>query len=255
MIDIRFVTWKILLLSAFYFFIILSGSIAIAAKMGSHSLFDFIVHLQSGGSAGNFTLAFGTLPLLAFLLPSLIDLTERDHIVLRLQNKTTLYRHHILFSIIASGIFVSLMALAGLAASMVLVGHTDNLWTTKQGSVYFLLENKELFPLYISKVASWKVWGYILASRFLATLFMSLLIIALKLLLRKNILVFFSALLLLGTDALLPRGFSLFLGRTRIDLETWLSPADQWFNLVYFSLGIVLLFFLSGNLYRKKEFL
>lgn len=254
MIDFRHLSLKMGLLSVGYFSIILAGSSIAASRIGSNSLFDFVANLQSGGTTGNFVLAIGALPLLAFILPSLIDMSEQDHMVLRLQDKTRLYTHHFTFSVIASGVLTLLMALAGILASTLVVGHVDNLWTTKQGTVYFLLKNKDLLQLYIPNLLSWKLWAYILASRFLALLFMASSIIALKLLLQKNTLVFFSALILFATDALLPQGFSLFLGRTNIKLDTLLSPSELWFNLVYFLLGIVLLSILCRYLYRKKEF-
>ena len=144
---------------------------------------------------------------------------------------------------------------SGIAAAFIITGHVQNLWGTKAGSLYFLLDNKALFPLYIPHVTSIKIWAYIISSRFLATLFICVWVILLKLLLKKNIYAFFVSLILLTmTDSFLPEQYNLFLGRTKVSMDAWLDTESLLFNIGYFLLVIIVLFFFCTNRYDKKEF-
>ncbi|WP_346207983.1 hypothetical protein NSS91_01350 [Caldifermentibacillus hisashii] len=140
-------------------------------------------------------------------------------------------------------------------ASNLLTGSVKNLWPTEKGSIYFYLENKTSFPIYIPQLTSFKVWLYIISSRFLAILSIAVLLIFLKLVLKKNSYVLLVSLLfLLGSGGLFPGHFHLFLGYIDIDPELWISPEHQLFTLVYHLFWIVLLFILCQWLYKKKEF-
>jgi len=102
-------------------------------------------------------------------------------VVIRIRNKKELFYQHLVFSIVISAIFVILMVLAGGMASNLLTGNVKNLWPTEKGSIYFYLENKTSFPIYIPHLTSFKVWLYLISSRFLAILSIAVLLIFLKL--------------------------------------------------------------------------
>lgn len=152
-----------------------------AREFMNNSLFDFIVHPLSGGSAGTLTIFLGIYPVLAILIPLIVDKMENDMVVIRIQNKKELFYQHLVFSIVISAIFVILMVLAGGMASNLLTGNVKNLWPTEKGSIYFYLENKTSFPIYIPHLTSFKVWLYLISSRFLAILSIAVLLIFLKL--------------------------------------------------------------------------
>ncbi|PLR78603.1 hypothetical protein CU633_05080 [Bacillus sp. V3-13] len=254
MIDLKNISIRMLILIIAYFIGIVIVSVITADNAISNSLFDYVSNVRWGGSAGIMPLVLGALPIFAIILPLLMDQFERDTFVLRIKQKRNLFYNHFIFSIFLSACFTIIMALGGIIASFILTGHINNLWGSEEGMVYFLLDNKEYFPLYVPHVTSVKVWAYVLSSRFLAILFIATCVIFLKLILKKNIYVFFAALVILGTDGLVPEQFSLFLGRARITLETWITPADQWFNLVYFVFGIFVLSLICLRIYDKKEF-
>ncbi|MDC3414319.1 hypothetical protein NC797_14905 [Aquibacillus sp. 3ASR75-11] len=255
MIEFKFASNKLFVLSVVYFMAVIIVSILSGAANGvSNSLFDYVSNNRGGGSASIMPLVLGVLPVIALVLPLMIDQLEKDMIVLRLKHKRKLFYSHFIFSILTSAFFTLVMVLGGIIASFILTGNIDNLWGTKEGTIYFLLDNKAYFPLYIPSVTSVKVWAYIISSRFLATLFIATCVIFLKLILKKNIYVFFVALILFGTDAFFSGRYSLFLGKTRINLETWISPEDQMFNIVYFIFGIVIVYLICLRNYDKKEF-
>ncbi|MEN0664886.1 hypothetical protein [Caldifermentibacillus hisashii] len=255
MIDIKYMPklWVLLLFG--YFLLLMILDIHQAREFISNSLFDFIVHPLSGGSAGTLTLFLGIYPVLAILIPLIVDKMENDMVVIRIRNKKELFYQHFIFSIVISAIFVIVMVLAGGMASNLLTGSVKNLWPTEKGSIYFYLENKTSFPIYIPQLTSFKVWLYIISSRFLAILSIAVLLIFLKLVLKKNSYVLLVSLLfLLGSGGLFPGHFHLFLGYIDIDPKLWISPEHQLFTLVYHLFWIVLLFILCQWLYKKKEF-
>ncbi|MCM3738561.1 hypothetical protein M3215_22990 [Bacillus cytotoxicus] len=243
-----------ILLSFTYFMIVCVGNTIGATRGMSNSLFDYIVNLRGGGSCGNGLLLFGILPILALLLPLLMDRMENEMIITRLQNKRALLYEHFLFSIGISVIFTSLMALVGIVVAFVETGKLTNLWGTKEGMLYFLLDNKSTFSAYLPHVTSGKIWLYVLASRFLAVLFMAMFIIFLKLVLKKNIYVLFVSLVLFASDGYVSTDTPIFIKKIDISIDTWLKSNDQLFNLIYFIVWIVLLFLISMKQYDKKEF-
>ncbi|MFC4619986.1 hypothetical protein ACFO4N_14830 [Camelliibacillus cellulosilyticus] len=212
-------------------------------------------NFRGGGSADVLPIVLGALPIIAIVLPLLIDHWETDMIVIRIKKKQRLFYDHLVFSFLISMFFTIIIAISGLIGAFIVTGHIQNLWGSKTGTLYFLLENKSFFPLFIPHVTSLKVWAYLISSRFLAILFISVCVIFLKVLIKKNSLVFFITLILLGTDGLFTERFSLFLGRIRITMDTWLSPSEQWFNLIYLFLWIVVLSFLCLKFYENKEFI
>lgn len=252
MINFRFISKRMAILSLVYFMFIVIMSTK--TRGISNSLFDFVANIRWGGSASVLTLTLGVLPLLALVLPLLMDRLESDMIVIRIKQKRRLFYGHFSLSIFISAFFTFLMAISGIVGSLIATGHVDNLWGTKEGTIYFLLENKSYFQLYPPHVTSGKIWTYLLSSRFLAILFMATFVIFLKAFLRKNIYVFFISLIILGSDGLFTDRFSLFLGRVGITLDTWISPGDQLFNLIYLALWIIVMSFLCIKLYDKKEF-
>lgn len=254
MLVYKYISKKMVVLSLAYFMVITISSIVSATKGISNSLFDYILNFRGGGSASVLTLTVGVLPILALVIPMLMDQFESDMIVVRVRRKRKLFYEHFNLSIYVSACLTILMALSGIAASLIATGHANNLWGTKEGTLYFWLDNKNYFPLYISHVTSLKVWGYILTSRFLAILFIATCIIFLKLILRKNIYVFFVSLILLGIDGFSSERLSLFMGRARMKMDTWLAPEDQLFNLGYFILVIIILSLICLKRYDKKEF-
>jgi hypothetical protein len=156
---------------------------------------------------------------------------------------------------IGLAVFLTFMiAVIGIVGSFIGNGHLHNLWGDQTGTLYFWLDHKSDFGLYLSHVTTLKIWSYLLLSRFLAILFIGITVIFFKLIVKKNIFVFFLSILLVGTDGFLPERFSVFLGRARITTDTWIAPVDQLFNLVYFLLAITVLSFICLKIYEKKEF-
>lgn len=254
MTEFKYISMKTMIISFAYFMGMIIFSIIVAARGTSNSLFDFVSNFRGGGSADMLAIILGVLPIIAFVFPLLMDRKETDMVVIRIKRKQKLFYDHFVLSLMISAIFTIIMAISGIISAYIVTGHVQNLWGTKAGTLYFLLENKSFFPLYIPHVTSFKVWAYLLGSRFLATLFIAIFVVFLKTVLKKNAWVFFFTLILLGTDGLFTDRFSLFLGRVQIKMDTWLSPSDQWFNLIYFILWIVILSFLSLKFYEKKEF-
>ena len=237
-----------------YFLLIMIVSIIVADRESSNSLFDYIVNLRMGGSASIMTLVFGVLPILAILLPTMIDKYEQDIVVLRIKQKRKLLNRLFIFSIFLSALFTIVMMMGGIVASWFINGHIENFWPSKKGTVYFLIENKDSFSQYIPYFENIRVWGSIVSSRFLSVLFIATAVIFLKTVLKKNILVFFSAIIILGTDGIFFNQFSLFLGKAKMNLDTWLDPEEQWFNFLYFILVITVFYLVSRKIYDKKEF-
>ncbi|MED4850411.1 hypothetical protein P9386_00775, partial [Caldifermentibacillus hisashii] len=111
MIDIKYMPklWVLLLFG--YFLLLMILDIHQAREFISNSLFDFIVHPLSGGSAGTLTLFLGIYPVLAILIPLIVDKMENDMVVIRIRNKKELFYQHFIFSIVISAIFVIVMVL------------------------------------------------------------------------------------------------------------------------------------------------
>lgn len=243
------------LITFFYFILILVISILNALNGISNSMFDFLANNQGGGSASVLTLLLGVFPVIAFILPSLMDHLEKSMIVSRIKEKRKLVYRYFAFSIWISFILTIMIALAGIIGAFLSTGQLTNLWCSKTGSIYFLLDNKNYFPLYVPHVTSFKVWTYLLCSRFIAILFICTFLIFLKAIFKKNIYVFCTAFILLGTDGLFPGHFSIFLGRVSVQLNIWLSPEEQLFNVIYFVILIAILLLICVKLYNRKEFL
>lgn len=244
MTAIFFFSKKIWIFSCVYLIGVICIGVAIASKGISNSLFDYEMNFREGGSASILILLTGVLPALTISLPLLIDRMENDMVVLRVKQKRQLFYDLFFFSIWISVCFTFLMALCGIIGAYLYTGHVHNLWGTKEGTIYYLLKNKEYFPFYISHVTSFKVWTYLLISRFLAVLFIATFVIFLKAFLKKNSYVFLVALIIV----------SFFLGKFRVKMVTWLSPGDLIFHLVSFMVLIFVCSILSLNLYKKKEF-
>ncbi|GAA0608504.1 hypothetical protein GCM10009001_27310 [Virgibacillus siamensis] len=254
MLEYKYCTKKMMFFSIGYTLVIAILSTVYAANGFSNSLFDYIVNLRSGGSMNVITFYVGVLPTLAILLPILMDRMENDFIISRIKEKNKLLNQHIIFAAIISVIIIVLLAMTGIIGSFVAVGHIHNLWPTEQGMVYLILENKMHFPLYVNHVTSVKVWSYLLTSRFLVTVIIAFIIIFLKTILRNNMYVFFVSQMFFWIDSFLPKGFSLFTGKIRTGLDTWLSLQEQLFNFVYLILVIVILYLVCRRLYKTKEF-
>lgn len=254
MLGCKFFSMKMISFSTAYFLLVMVINIIEASRKTSNSLFDYILNLRWGGSADILVLSVGILPVLALVIPMVMDRMESSMIITRMEHKGKLLSYYVLPAFYISIFFTLLMAAGGIVAALIDTGHIHNLWGSEKGMIYFLLDNKSHFPIYVPHVTSLKVWGYILSSRFMAILFMSMCIIFLKLVLRKNMYVFFVSLIVIGSDSLFLNRFSLFTGRVRITMDTWLSLGDQLFNLVYFLLGITILYYLCQILYQKKDF-
>lgn len=240
-----------------YIILILISSILLANDGINNSLFDFIASPKGGGSFGLSILLLGILPVLVLIFPLLIDRIESDMVIIRIKHKRKLVNNHFLFAFLISLFIVGILALIGIVASLINTGHLSNLWGTKNGSIYFYLEDKQYFPLYLPYVTTFKVWIYLILSRILAIYFMASCIIFIKSIFRKNIYVLFISFLLLATDSLLSiftNRFSFFIEVVRIKMDTWLSPEDQLFSLLYLLTGIIIFYFLSVKRYSKKEF-
>lgn len=225
-----------------------------ASKSLSNSIFDYVINLQGGGSASVTSIAVGVLPVLSLVLPLLIDHTQNEMVILRIREKRKLYYNQFLINIFISVFITLCMVVVGVIATLIFQGSISNLWGSKAGTLYFLLDNKSLFSIYKPHVGTFEVWIYIISSRFLGILFMATSICFLKALLKKNVYVFFLALLLLGTDSLFSEKFSFCLGRLKTSMSIWVSPSDQLFNLIYFVFGIAVLSLITLKLYDRKEF-
>ncbi|MEK4974927.1 hypothetical protein NSQ89_21620 [Niallia sp. FSL R7-0648] len=254
MINLKLLNKRTYFLVIIYLAIITVASVVSAKRDGGNSLFDYVVNLRFGGTASDFVLLMGVFPLISIIIPVLIDQMEKEMFVLRIWDKKRVFKNHFIFSIIISVFFIIWMVASGVISSFIINGHINNLWQTREGTVYFLLEKKEIFEMYIPYFVSWKVWLYIIASRFLGILFMSLFILLLKTIIKKNTFIFFLALFLFGVDGLLPNDFSFFLGRMQITLDTWVSVEEKLFNVIYFLLGITICWYICFKRYEKKEF-
>lgn len=210
MINLKLLNKRTYFLVIIYLAIITVASVVSAKRDGGNSLFDYVVNLRFGGTASDFVLLMGVFPLISIIIPVLIDQMEKEMFVLRIWDKKRVFKNHFIFSIIISVFFIIWMVASGVISSFIINGHINNLWQTREGTVYFLLEKKEIFEMYIPYFVSWKVWLYIIASRFLGILFMSLFILLLKTIIKKNTFIFFLALFLFGVDGLLPNDFSFF---------------------------------------------
>lgn len=226
----------------------------VVARGMSNSLFDYIVNLRGGGSASEGLMLFGILPILSLGLPLLMDRMENEMIVTRLQNKRALLYEQLLFSISISVIFTGLIVVVGIVVAYIENGHLKNLWGTKEGMVYFLLNNKSYFSAYIPYVTSGKIWVFMIFSRFLFILFMAICIVFFKLMLKKNVYVFFVSLILFVSDGYLIKDTSIFVGKINLSIETLIRPNIHFLNFGYFIVWIVLLFLISLKQYDKKEF-
>ncbi|MFC0190065.1 hypothetical protein ACFFJY_17350 [Fictibacillus aquaticus] len=255
MLDLKSFIGKMALLSIGFVLVITVIGTVNASGLANNSLFDFLSPFKGGGSAGMLVLLAGILPMIAIVMPLLMDQVENDMIVVRIKKKRKLFYEHVFFAVGLTVFLTSLIIVIGVVGSLISTGQLTNLWGTKEGSLYFWLDNKDYFQLYVPRVTSGKVWSYIIGSRFLVILFMILMVIFLKLLLRKNVYVFFTSLILWLGDGLFFDQYSLFTGQARISMELWLSPEDQLFNLIYFLLWITVLFFICLKIYDKKEFL
>ncbi len=91
MIDLKYMPklWVLLLFG--YFLLIMILDIHQAREFISNSLFDFIVHPLSGGSAGTLTLFPGIYPVLAILIPLIVDKMENDMVVIRIRKKKSFF--------------------------------------------------------------------------------------------------------------------------------------------------------------------
>lgn len=145
MIDIKYMPklWVLLLFG--YFLLLMILDIHQAREFISNSLFDFIVHPLSGGSAGTLTLFLGIYPVLAILIPLIVDKMENDMVVIRIRNKKELFYQHFIFSIVISAIFVIVMVLAGGMASNLLTGSVKIYGQQKKDQFIFILRIKHPF--------------------------------------------------------------------------------------------------------------
>ncbi|TCP29946.1 hypothetical protein EV207_10740 [Scopulibacillus darangshiensis] len=254
MIELKYISKRMLLLSFSYLLLIITFSIVRVSRGTGNSLFDYILNMRWGGSASLVTLTIGIIPILSISIPLIMDRLENEMIITRIRWKRKLFYGHFAFFFLISGFLTILITVSGVIGSLIATGQAQNLWGTKKGMIYFLLDNKAYFSFYPPHVTSFKVWVYLLSSRFLAILFITTFIFLLKLILKKNVYVFFTSLVFLGTDGLHINHFSLFLGRARITLETWISPEDQIFNIIYFILMIIVFYFLCKKIYDRKEY-
>ncbi|RYL87304.1 hypothetical protein [Sporolactobacillus sp. THM19-2] len=254
MMSIRYLPVRMTLLAFTYFLAIDLSSIAMAPKWAEDSLFDYVANVQWGGSMGVDALLLGVLPLLALVLPRLMDRFENHLVVVRIQDKGKVFDQLIALSVYMAALLTLVMAATGIVVSLLATGRMSNLWGSHVGTLYFLLENKTYFPIYVPHVTSIKIWIYLLSSRFVVILFMAVFILFLKIVLKKNIFVFFLSLFLFAGDGLISERFPLLLERVRITMDTWVSPTDQWFQVIYFILGITIFYFLSIRFYKNKEF-
>ena len=78
----KFLSKRMLLIIMAYFMVIVIFSIYSATKVLNNSLFDYVLNLRGGGSADSFTLSIGALPILALMLPLIMDRFENEMIVL-----------------------------------------------------------------------------------------------------------------------------------------------------------------------------
>ena len=198
-------------------------------------------------------LNIGVLPIFALLIPLIIDNLESEMIVLRIRNKREIYYKYLIFVFIFSAIMTLCMVLSGIVASLIFTGNVENLWGDKSGALYYLLDNKAYFQLYIPHVKTFNLLVYIICSRFFALVFMGIWIIFLKITLKKNISTFIASILLLNIiDDFLP--IKLFLGRARIPVDLLLDSYGQLFNLGYFLIIIFILSYICMIIYDKREF-
>ena len=257
MLNFKFFSFKMGILSFIYISLILISNALLANDGINNSLFDFIASPNGGGSFSLSILILGILPVLVLIFPVIIDRIDSDMVIIRIKHKRKLVNNHFFFAFIISLIIVGILVLIGIVASLIHTGHLSNLWGTKNGSIYFYLEDKQYFPLYIPYVTTFKVWMYLILSRILAIYFMSSCIIFFKSILSKNIYVLFITFLLLATDSLFSiftNRFSFFIEVVRIKMDTWLSPEDQLFSILYLLTGIIIFYLLSIKMYSKKEF-
>jgi hypothetical protein len=237
-----------------YFFLIILASIVIANNGPSNSLFDYMINLQAGGSASDFVLLFGAVPIIALALPFIIDKIDNEMIVTRFQDKNKILKYHILFGFLASVIITIVMIISGWIAAYLLQGHIVNLWDNEAGMVYFLLDNKMHFPFYVPHVNTTKILSYIISTRFLFIFMVIMLTIFLKYLLRKNIYIFSILIVLFASNLLIIYDFHLLIEPIRFHITLILSTRDKLFNIVYLLFCISLLFILTKKLQDRKEF-
>ena len=238
---------------SYYFLIVFFMTIQASNEM-SNSLFDYVIHLRGGGSASTETIMLGVLPIILLLLPMYNDQIEKYMVILRLKDRRVIHKHQFFFSLTLAFFLTVWMVIIGVGDAWIEIGHLSNLWESKEGMFYYFLDNKATFSFYKPYITSGRVWFYILLSRFLAILCLTMFVWFLKLLLRKNVNVFFGVILFFSIDGLLSKKFSLFMGRVKVNLDTWASPGDQWFNLLYFVLVIIILYMINLKMYQNREF-
>lgn len=233
--------------------VVVFASIYSATRPFNNSLFDYVINLRGGGGANMLTLNMGVLPIFALLIPLIIDNLESEMVVLRIRNKREIFYKYLIFIFIFSAIMTLCMVLSGIVASLIFTGNVENLWGDKLGALYYLLDNKAYFQLYIPHVKTVNLFAYIISSRFFALVFMGIWIILLKITLKKNIYTFIASILLLNIiDDFLP--IKLFLGRARIPVDLLLDSSGQLFNLGYFLIVIFILSYICMIIYEKREF-
>ncbi|TGA96895.1 hypothetical protein E4665_13615 [Sporolactobacillus shoreae] len=254
MMAIRYLPVKMTVLAFIYFLAVDVSSTLTAPKWAGNSLFDYVANVQWGGSMSVEVLLLGILPFFALVLPQLTDRFENHLMVVRIRDKGKVLNQLVVLSVCFAALLTLITAATGIIVSLLATGHLVNLWGSREGTIYFLLENKAYFPLYISHVTSLKIWIYLLSTRFMAILFIAVFILFLKIVLKKNVYVFFLSLLIFAGEGLISERFPLLLERVRITLDTWLSTTDQLFQVIYFLLGVTIFYFLSVRFYKYKEF-
>ncbi|SDJ81972.1 hypothetical protein [Sediminibacillus albus] len=248
-------SWKLLVAGLLYLLLVIMASIAMSLSGPyKHSLFDFIVNLRGGGSAGATVLLYGTLPIITLVFPLMIDRMETVIVVTRLKQQKQLFSQHVIFAVCFNFLLICLMAVAGLSAAYFLTGSLDNLWGEESGAIYYFLDNKAHFPFYVPHVTGWKVWFYIWSNRFFYLMMVSMFVLCFQTVFQKKTLTFIGMMILFGTPFPYLLDFSVFLHPIHIEMPLWLSWQDQMFNLVYLLFWNAVAYFLASRLYTKKEF-
>lgn len=86
-INFNFFNKRMYYMGLIYLAIVTIASVASAQRDGGNSLFDYIVGLRFGGTASTFVLLIGVFPLIAMILPMLVDQMEQEMFILRIQDK------------------------------------------------------------------------------------------------------------------------------------------------------------------------
>lgn len=243
----------------FVYSLIIITCFLVIAREGSWSpmgLYDIIANLDGiHGSTNQNMFLILAIPVIVTTITILVDKNEKSLLVIKYSSRFKVWHANVVSGIGFSFLFTCIILIISFLIGGLMVGFS-NTWLSSSGTVSKAIHNKIHFQYILSNLATSKIIITLFLTKFFGCLMIVFLTLFLKQFIKKGVLIGIILIVLSVIDLDLNelQYFHFFTMTASLSLPNWINPMLTVYHCVYQLILCLVLYGITGLLYKKKDF-